>query len=152
VNVGLGGATATDSVKAGWSGLAQRRHPSHGKRGSPIGASGIAEAFLAASILAGCRQPDRAARSPFGKKLPAKVAARAGHDANPLSNAAGSRHSQRFRQNKRPRADAERSVARILDAAVDALASDPEASMAGSLAAPASCARRSTSTSGHASR
>src|ERR687890_1457079 len=29
------------------------------------------------------------------------------------------------------RADAERSVARILDAAVDALASDPEASMAG---------------------
>jgi len=31
----------------------------------------------------------------------------------------------------RRRADAERSVARILDAAVDALASDPEASMAG---------------------
>ncbi len=31
---------------------------------------------------------------------------------------------------RRRRADAERSVARILDAAVDALASDPEVSMA----------------------
>src|SRR5215218_1847127 len=35
------------------------------------------------------------------------------------------------RSKRRRRADAERSVARILDAAVDALASDPEASMAG---------------------
>ena len=34
------------------------------------------------------------------------------------------------REPRRRRADAERSVARILDAAVDALASDPEASMA----------------------
>ena len=34
------------------------------------------------------------------------------------------------RSKRRRRADAERSVARILDAAVDALASDPEASMA----------------------
>jgi AcrR family transcriptional regulator len=43
------------------------------------------------------------------------------------------KHSTRAasaQSNRRRRADAERSVARILDAAVDALASDPEASMA----------------------
>src|SRR3954463_15991269 len=39
-------------------------------------------------------------------------------------------HNTTAPQPARRRADAERSIARILDAAVDALASDPEASMA----------------------
>ena len=39
-------------------------------------------------------------------------------------------HNASVQSKRRRRADAERSVARILDAAVDALASDPEASMA----------------------
>jgi AcrR family transcriptional regulator len=41
-----------------------------------------------------------------------------------------SAHSPTPREDRRRRADAERSEARILDAAVDALANDPEASMA----------------------
>src|ERR687897_3249851 len=41
-----------------------------------------------------------------------------------------STHTASPKSARRRRADAERSVARILDAAVDALASDPEASMA----------------------
>jgi AcrR family transcriptional regulator len=45
----------------------------------------------------------------------------------PSDHAAGNASAQ---SKRRRRADAERSVARILDAAVDALASDPEASMA----------------------
>jgi TetR/AcrR family transcriptional regulator, mexCD-oprJ operon repressor len=45
----------------------------------------------------------------------------------PSDHAAGTASAQ---SKRRRRADAERSVARILDAAVDALASDPEASMA----------------------
>src|ERR671910_3798197 len=78
-----------------------------------------------------CRQHDRAGRFSLGEQLPAKVAARAGFDPDPLGMTPS--HSTRNaspRSARRRRADAERSVARILDAAVDTLASDPETSMA----------------------
>ena len=92
---------------------------SAGAAGGPALASGIGDAFLAASALAAVASLLALAILPSATSFLPQAPARPAR-LRPLMPPA--RQPQR--------ADARRSVARILDAALDALASDPEASMA----------------------
>ena len=99
-----------------------------GALAGPQAASGIAHAFIAAATPRYCRQPGRPGRPAAGTPLRAEAAAEPQRDADPLTMAKPATTSQAPAP-KRRRADADRSVAAILDAGLEALASDPDSSM-----------------------
>ncbi len=76
------------------------------------------------------RQSGRTGRPTARTSLLAQVADESARDAGSLSRMAKPKKRAAATTPRRRRADAERSVAAILDAALQALASDPEASMA----------------------
>ena len=91
------------------------------------GAAGIQHAFIAAGSSRRSRQPRRVGRPSARAPVRAEVAAEPDRNADPLMTKRTT--PAETAAPKRRRADADRSVAAILDAALEALASDPDSSM-----------------------
>ena len=95
----------------------------------PQAASGIGDAFLIAALIASLASLVALAVLPRAQHFLAKLRAQPAGDAGPL-NRWRRRQTQAKASAPKRRADAERSIAAITNAALEALASDPDASMA----------------------
>ena len=91
-------------------------------------AAGIAHAFVAAGLLASVASLVAFAVLPHARHFVPKLRLQPQRDAE--STEMAKQTTPADRRPKRRRADADRSIAAILDAALEALASDPDASMA----------------------
>ena len=98
-----------------------------GALGGAHAASSIAHAFMAAGVLTTSRKPGRTRGPPPRPRLRAQAPPQPKRDAGPLR---WQRQTTPAPAPRRRRADADRSVAAILAATLEALASDPDASMA----------------------
>ena len=127
----LSGLNTTGHEIGGSLGIAVLATVATGSLGATAGpgaaaalAGGIGDAFLVAGALAGVASLAALAILPTRKLLPSCVSRR------PSRSTDAARPNRHDTRPVSPRADAQRNVDRILDATLDALASDPEASMA----------------------
>ena len=126
----ISGLNSTGHEIGGTIGIASSRRSRPELRGALGGAhaaSGIAHAFVAAGILTSVASLVALRVLPQARHFLPKLRLNPQRDADPL-RWRSRRHPQP--RTRRRRADAERSVPAILTAALEALASDPDASMA----------------------